>query len=127
VQRVNRAACATNRKLTVAAVVLKGMTHRASVRLRWRSPLWAQGVSGRGGKTVQESLVEVLHGLGTPGLIAFDGEEVVVALLLHHDAGRLGLRVQGVGGDQRALKVGPFEQRPQRVVALTKGSLDEQV
>ena len=44
------------------------------------------------------ALIELLHVLGDAGLIAFDGEEVIGALVLHHDPSRGSLSMQGVGG-----------------------------
>ena len=45
------------------------------------------------------ALIALLHVLGDAGLIAFDGEEEIGALVLHYDPGRGGLSMQGVGGD----------------------------
>src|SRR5512141_243713 len=109
-QRVKRAACSTKGKPTVAAVVSKAMTQRASVRLRFSSQVWAMDLWARGGKRARQALVELLHAVGNTRLIAFGGEEEISPLFLHDDAGRLGLGVQSVGGDQRAFNIEPTEQ-----------------
>ena len=43
------------------------------------------------GKSARQMLVELARVVGHPFLIAFDGEEVITALFLHHDAAGLGL------------------------------------
>src|ERR1039458_3145858 len=87
-QRVSRAACSTKGKLAAVAVVSKGIRQRASVRLRLSSQVCATGLWARGGKTVPGALIELLHVLGDAGLIAFDGEEVIGAFVLHYDLDR---------------------------------------
>ena len=81
-QRVSLAACSTKGKLAAVAVRSKGIRQRASVRLRLSSQVWAIGLLARGGKTVRGALIELLHVLGDPGLIAFDGEAEIGASVL---------------------------------------------
>jgi hypothetical protein len=91
-------------------MVSKAIRQRASVRRRLRSQVCAIDLWARGGKGAPQVLREVLHSVGEARLIAFDGEQEIAPLLLHHDPGRLGLGVQGVGRDQRALQLGSAEQ-----------------
>src|SRR6266850_4621589 len=86
VQRVRRAACWTKGKLSPLAEASKVMRQRASVRLRLSSQVWASRGGSRGGKRARSALVESLEFTGHTGLVAFDGQEVVSPLVLHHDA-----------------------------------------
>ena len=57
-----------------------------------------------GGKSVQLEIVDVLP---EGGLIVLDREDVVGVFVLDQVAGRLGLGVQGIGGDDDALQGQP--------------------
>jgi len=72
-------------------MVSKAIRQRASVRRRLRSQVCAIDLWARGGKGAPQVLREVLHSVGEARLIAFDGEQEIAPLLLHHDPGRLGL------------------------------------
>src|SRR6266581_6897998 len=109
-QRVSLAACSTKGKLAVVAVVSKAIRQRASRRLRFNSQVCAMDVLAGGGKSACQASVELLHVFGDTGLVAFDGKEEIGPLVLHDNPGRLGLSIEGVGGDQRALNLGPAEQ-----------------
>jgi hypothetical protein len=94
----------------VVALVSKAMRQRASVRPRLSSQRWSRDVWLRGGKCARQALGELLQILGHAGLIALDGQEEVAAPLLHDNASGLGLRVQGIGSDQRAFQLGAAQQ-----------------
>src|SRR5581483_11729387 len=67
-------------------------------------------VWSRGGKCARQLVVELSHVASHTGLIAFDGEQIIPALFLHHDARGLGLGIKSVSGNQRAIQVHSFEQ-----------------
>jgi len=99
-QRVSRAACSANGKAIRVAAVSKAIRQRASVRLRLSSQVWSRDVCSRGGKCACQMGIELLRVGGDAGLIAFDGEQIITAFFLYHNARGLGLGVERVGGDQ---------------------------
>ena len=62
-----------------------------------------------GGKSVRQTLVKLLHVLADALLIAFDWQQKVTGFFLDDNSRRLGLGVEGIGGDQRAFDLYPAE------------------
>ena len=58
---------------------------------------------------MRKVLVKLAHVISHPLLIAFDGEEVIAPLFLHHDAGGFRLGMHGIGGDQRTVQIEPAQ------------------
>ena len=50
-----------------------------------------------------------MHVLSDSGLVALDGEEIIAAFLLHHDASRFGLGIERIGCDQATIQIDSAE------------------